>query len=275
MSSGTNFSYFPMDRSCLARFLSASATDRHPISIDFFAKPSTAPDLLKQLSSQGAKGFRLKTYLFNDTTTLLVSVRDTSRPSAKYSYRYGQCVSSLDALFAQINTNAAQGYRLYGPLRLENSCQIFIKDKSRKSTFVYEMVPNPDTLKNFLAEANQLGARGYRHAGDTLADLSSSGTDFYSTFPLYYRDKTQKGLYLLLFIGSATWFDQQGPRSISRTSGERFHLFSRVSANLQLNLRSSWTWLIVAMDTRISKTLTNAFALSFPLSFSPSLIKQQ
>ena len=55
------------------------------------------------------------------------------------------------------------------------------------------MVPNSDTLKDYLAGVNRLGARGYRNAVDTLADLVSNGTDFYSALLLYYRNKTQKG----------------------------------------------------------------------------------
>lgn len=158
-----------------------------------FAQPSTAPELLKQLRSQSARAFRLKTYLFNDTTTFLVYVRDASRPSAKYSYRVGKCVSNLDALYGQMNTNAAQGYRLFGPLSQGDFCQLYIKHTSRQSKFVYEVVSNPDTLEDFLPKANQFGARGYRHPSETAVELVSNGTSSYKTVPLYYRDTTQKG----------------------------------------------------------------------------------
>ena len=43
-------------------------------------------ELLKQVNAEGAHGFRYKTVLSNDTSTLFVYVRDELRPSAKYPF---------------------------------------------------------------------------------------------------------------------------------------------------------------------------------------------
>ena len=85
---------------------------RLPYRYRLFVEPSTSDALLKQVSAQGARGFRFKTYLGNATAFFLVYVRDSSRPLAKYIYRHAPCVSNRDELFVQISKNAAEGYRV-------------------------------------------------------------------------------------------------------------------------------------------------------------------
>ena len=97
---------------------------------------------LIQLNEQGAAGYRWKAYLFNGTQPFNVYVRDASRPSAKYFYQYGRCVSNQDDLFVQINKYAAQGYRLLASFSAVDICILYIKDTSKMSKFVYEMVPD-------------------------------------------------------------------------------------------------------------------------------------
>ena len=151
----------------------------------------TAPFLI-QLNKQGAAGYRLKAYLYNGTQPFNVYVRETYRSSAKYIYRYGRCVSKQDELFVQINRNGAQGYRLIGSLSGPDFCTAYIKDTSKKSKFVYEMVPELNVIDDFLAKTNELGARGYRNPGFINTTFVSNGTISQHPVPLYYRDKTQK-----------------------------------------------------------------------------------
>ena len=150
------------------------------------------PPFLIQLNEQGAAGYRLKAYLFNGTQPFNVYVRDASRPSAKYFYQYGRCVSNQDDLFVQINKYAAQGYRLAASFSTVDICILYIKDTSKKSKFVYERVPNINVIDDFLAKTNELGARGYRYARLSNTNLVSNGTISLQRIPLYYRDKTQK-----------------------------------------------------------------------------------
>ena len=146
-----------------------------------------------QLNTQGAKGYRYSTYLFNGTAYFPIYVRDASRPSAKYIYQFGRCASNMTELFAQINKYSAQGYRLFRTLFFDDKCIIYIKDASKKSQFVYKMVPDFNTTADFLAKSNELGAQGYRHPSVVTTNLVSNGVVSNQLVPLYYRDKTQTG----------------------------------------------------------------------------------
>ena len=150
------------------------------------------PPFLIQLNEQGAAGYRLKAYLFNGTQPFNVYVRDASRPSAKYFYQYGRCVSNQDDLFVQINKYAAQGYRLLASFSAVDICILYIKDTSKMSKFVYEMVPDFNKTGDYLSKLNELGARGYRDPAVTATNFVSNGTISLQRIPLYYRDKTQK-----------------------------------------------------------------------------------
>ena len=154
--------------------------------------PPKAASLLKQGNAQGAKGYRPKAALFNGTTPLIAYVRDLSRPSAKYTFRYGLCVSNLAELFAQMNTYGAQGYRQFQPIFLGGFCLVYIKDTSEKSQFVYKIVPEFNKTAGYLAKLNELGAKGYRNSAVTTVALVSKGTVSEQRVPIYYRDKTQK-----------------------------------------------------------------------------------
>ena len=155
-------------------------------------KPSTSAGLLKQVNEQGAKGFRLEASLSNNTAQFYEYVRDTFRPSAKYTYRHELCVNNTDELFAQINKNAAQGYRAVGTFGEDNLCFLYIKDTSKHFKFAYEMVSERDNIAFLLAKAFQLGVIGYRYVGNVVAGLGSNGPIKYSTLPLFYSDTTQK-----------------------------------------------------------------------------------
>ena len=159
-------------------------------SLDVLSLEATS--LLKQLNAHGSKGYRQKSILFNGTTFLFVYVRDLSRSSAKYTYRYGRCVSNLGELFAQINKYGAQGYRQFGSFFSEGFCLVYIKDTSEKSQFVYEMVPELNKTADYLAKLNELGAKGYRNPAFATVALVSKGAVSEQRVPLYYRDKTQK-----------------------------------------------------------------------------------
>ena len=54
------------------------------------------------------------------------------------------------------------------------------------------MVLDFDVIADFLAKANELGARGYRHTTAVLASFISNCTGSREIISLYYRDKTQK-----------------------------------------------------------------------------------
>ena len=155
----------------------------------FFINPSS---LLKQLNTHGRKGYRLKSALFNGTTFLFVYVRDLSRSSANYTYRYGDCVSNLADLFAQINEYGDQGYRPFQSFHVDDFCLIYIRDTSVKSQFVYKMVPEFNKTADYLAKLNALGALGYRNPSVATVALVSKGTASEQRVPFYYRDKTQK-----------------------------------------------------------------------------------
>ena len=157
------------------------------------SRPNPTPaSLLRQLNEQGARGYRPKTYLSNDTTSFIVNVRDASRPMAKYMYRLGRCASNLTELVAQMNKYGAQGYRLFDLTTVEGFCTTYIKDTSKKSQFVYEMVPKFDNTDDLLAKSNELGARGYRHPNIAGVIVKQNGSRLFQELPLYYRDKTQK-----------------------------------------------------------------------------------
>ena len=156
--------------------------------------PSTSAGLLKQVNEQGAKGFRMKKVLYNDTAQFYEYVRDTSRPSAKYTYRHEPCVNNIDELFAQMNKNAAQGYRVLDTFsRNTRRCFLYIKDTSKHFKFVYAKVSGFNSTEDLLAKSNQLGARGYRYVGDVVPVLLSDDQGQYSTLPLFYRETTEKG----------------------------------------------------------------------------------
>ena len=158
----------------------------------FDADPPTAALFLRQLNEQGAAGYRSKVFLSNGTQPFNVYVRDASRPAAKYIHRLGRCVSNMAELFAQMNRYGAQGYRLLGTFFLDGFCTGYIKDTSKKSKFVYEMVPDFNKTDDYLSKLNELGARGYRDPAVTITNFVTNGTVSEQRIPLYYRDKIQK-----------------------------------------------------------------------------------
>ena len=156
------------------------------------AGPPSPALFLRQLNARGDAGYRLKAYLDNGTEPFNVYVRDTSRPTVKYIYLWARCVSNLAELFVQMNRYGAQGYRQFRSFAIDGLCMLYIKDTSKKSKFVYEIVPDFHDTDNFLSKSNELGARGYRNPGITLANFVTNGTILSQRVPLYYRDKTQK-----------------------------------------------------------------------------------
>ena len=95
-------------------------------------------------------------------------------------------------LFAQMNRYGAQGYRLLGTFFLDGFCTAYIKDTSKMSNFVYEMVPDFNKTDDYLSKLNELGALGYRNPAVTITNFVSNGTVSEQQLPLYYRDETQK-----------------------------------------------------------------------------------
>ena len=174
------------------QFFSISTTQKLPYQYRLVADTTDLPLYLAQLNAQGAAGNRFKAYFYNGTQPFNVYVRDASRPSATYIYRYGRCVSNMTELFAQMNRYAAQGYRLIQTLSGPRFCLVYIKDTSKKSKFVYEMVAGFTATEDLLAKSNELGARGYRTPGYTYVRLPLDGNLVYNEVPLYYRNKTQK-----------------------------------------------------------------------------------
>lgn len=156
------------------------------------AEPTTPTVFLRQLNAQGAAGYRLKEALNNGTTYFSFYVRDASRPLAKYTYRYERCVSNPAELFAQMNKNAAQGYRHFESIAHDGYCVLYIKDKSIKSNFLYEMVPDFNNTDDYLAKLNELGIRGYHNPTVATVRFVSNRTVSHQQIPLYYRDETQK-----------------------------------------------------------------------------------
>ena len=164
-----------------------------PFQYQALIRPSTSAGFLKQLNEQGAKGFRFEAGLRNNTVQFYEYVRDMSRPSAKYTYRHEPCVTNTDELFAQINKNAAQGYRVLDTFPQDKLCFLYIKDTSKHFKFAYKMVSDFNSNKDLFAKAYKLGARGYRYAGNVPVLFLSNGTASYSLVPLFYRDTTETG----------------------------------------------------------------------------------
>ena len=163
-----------------------------PYYFRLFLEPSTSAELLTQVNKQGAKGFRYASGVLNGTVQLLEYVKDRSRPLANYTYRHEPCVSNQDELFAQINKNAARGYRAADSYRIDDSCVLYIKDRSQRSKYMYKRVSDFNNTEDLIKTLDKLGAEGYRYAGYGSITFVSNGTSSSPTVPLYYRDKTQK-----------------------------------------------------------------------------------
>ncbi|CAF3357263.1 unnamed protein product [Rotaria sp. Silwood2] len=69
----------------------------------------------------------------------------------------------------------------------------YVKDKSQDSIFEYANVPITNSSAQFLQQANQLGAHGYRYATDgVLVNMypdSIPPAPRFWTIPLFYRDR--------------------------------------------------------------------------------------
>ena len=170
------------------------------------AGPPSTNLFLKQLNARGDAGYRLKVFLDNGTQSFTVYVRDTSRPTAKYIYRWAHCVSNLAELFVQMNRYGAQGYRQFGSFAIDGLCMLYIKDTSKKSKFVYEMVPDFNNTDDFLAKSNELGAQRLSYSSVSLqAYFVSNGTICNpANTPLLSRYNTE-GLHFLLYICTSAY----------------------------------------------------------------------
>ena len=166
----------------------------------FLPQPSTGADLLNQLNSEGAQGYRLTRRIFSSSGSLNAYIKETSRSSTQYDYRYLPPPNELDVFFQQTNEQGADGYRYWGSYNLPGYSSIYVKDLSQYlSSYVYEPTSTVSSSEEFLTKTNALGQQGYRfvsfQAVISQTKQSPNGIPLWWVFPLYYKDITQAGTY--------------------------------------------------------------------------------
>ena len=182
-------------------------------------------------------------------------------------------MSNLDQLFVQINTNGDHGYRLLGPLLLGNFCTLYIRDTPRDSEFVYQQVSKLKTIEDFLAPADELGARGYRHAGDTLVSSVINGTGSYPTLFLFFRDTTDSGCThsyssapltdtaekFLALLQQTAGDSFQLPQNFPYTRGSIHHLREDPQLSLQTHEHRRHVLILSSLSLSFNKTINLTF----------------
>ncbi|MEQ5839719.1 hypothetical protein N0A02_09755 [Paraburkholderia acidicola] len=148
-------------------------------SYEFQSADNTQAGFLAQANQEGAKGFR-----YDGPASFGSLYRHQGNSSATYTYAAAAQPTSTAAFLTQANAQGQNGYWYYGPLQLDSaSTSLYFKDNSSASTYTYDAVTPPQSIGDFVTQANNEGAKGYRFKGPL-----GFGTD---AAAVYVKDQTQ------------------------------------------------------------------------------------
>ena len=130
-------------------------------SFEILPSPNTVGGFLSQANAQGDKGF-----LYVGPYTFGNIYRKSSTSNAKYVYRLELQTPTHDALLVQANAQGQQGYKFSGLEVFSGEPvggfrNIYVKDTSQSSTFVWKNNPAVTTEAALVSQANTEGAAGY------------------------------------------------------------------------------------------------------------------
>lgn len=148
-------------------------------SYEFQSVDSTQTGFLAQANQEGAKGFR-----YDGPLTLGNLYRHQGNSSSTYTYAAAAAPTGSAAFLTQANAQGQNGYWYYGPVQLDSaSTSLYMKDNSSASTYTYDAVTPVQSVGDFVTQANNEGAKGYRFKGGL-----GFGTD---SAAVYVKDQTQ------------------------------------------------------------------------------------
>ncbi|MCX4165704.1 MULTISPECIES: hypothetical protein [Paraburkholderia] len=155
-------------------------------SYEFQNADATQAGFLAQANQEGAKGFR-----YEGPLTLGNLYRHQGNSSATYSYAAAASPTSSAAFLTQANAQGQSGYWYYGPVQLDSaSTSLYMKDNSSASKYTYDAVAPAQSVGDFVTQANNEGAKGYRFKGPL-----GFGTD---SVAVYVKDQTQSPTFTYL-----------------------------------------------------------------------------
>jgi hypothetical protein len=133
---------------------------------------ANADDLLVQAKAQGAQGYyQMGAPLAFSASDIVRIYEKDSRSNAVYDYAAVPYEPSInpDDFLAQLNEQGRQGFRFTVPYMFDSDplhfYNLYEKDTMQSATFSYELMDVPDTLADYVEQANAQGARGFTLLG--------------------------------------------------------------------------------------------------------------
>lgn len=146
---------------------------------EFQAADSTQAGFIAQANQEGTKGFR-----YDGPLTFGNLYRHQGNASSTYTYAAVAAPTSSAAFLTQANGQGQSGYWYYGPVQLNSAAtSLYMKDNSSSSTYTYDAVTSAQSAGDFVTQANNEGAKGYRFKGGM-----AFGTD---SAAVYVKDQSQ------------------------------------------------------------------------------------
>jgi hypothetical protein len=169
-----------------AQFLSApQVLQESQFDYKTLAPAASSPTFLTQANAEGASRFAfVGDNAFGDPlnpTVVAIYARTLAQPNT-YQYQSVPLTNSATAFLAQLNPQAALGYRYFGDQNYAGvSASVLVKE-SNSSTYDYKTrVPAADATA-FLALINSEGALGYQYQGNIGLDDGTGNFVFSSVF---------------------------------------------------------------------------------------------
>jgi hypothetical protein len=162
---------------------------------DLLLLPGNMADFITQANAEGAKGYR---YLAGNCllgapgsyVNYAVYRKDVGL-SATYTYADDPILASLPDFLTQANGRGQAGYWLYPYVPPVGSTgNLYVKNNASNATYTYDVLAQPSTVNDYLAQLNSEGTNGYLALGTATASFSGAGIT-----TVYVKDQTQAAIF--------------------------------------------------------------------------------
>lgn len=145
--------------------------------------PANVAAFVAQANAQGASGYR-----YEGPLTYGELYRKDGGSSATYTYATAALPAGTSAFIAQANGQGQSGYWFVGPMVVgTEQANLYMKNNASAATYTYDALTPTSNVADFMAQANDEGAKGYRAKG-----AMAFGSE---TAWVYVKDRTQSPVF--------------------------------------------------------------------------------
>lgn len=173
--------YYAADAATRSIFVNDGAAQTYTYQLQ--SPPADVAAFVAQANAQGASGYR-----YEGPLTYGELYRKDGGSSATYTYAAANPPTGTAAFIAQANDQGQSGYWFVGPMMIgSQQANLYMKNNASAATYTYDALTPTSTVADFIAQANQEGAKGYRAKGAMMFGSDSAW--------VYVKDRTQSPVF--------------------------------------------------------------------------------